>query len=238
MQNEKIIRTLDDFAAFLDEAEHPAASFPDFFLMSEQNPESMITICDSLIDDTKEPLFYIARGHGYQSVEAYDAAIADYDRFLTDGSPDLPAFPFAMAHFHKGLCYLSLEDNETAKADFETAIDLNPYVSDPYRGHAAALVGMGEPDAAWKTMGDAIRAAKDKAEESEIRTQRFSALVDRLPDLVERMLEDTAFAHEIRADVQAVARALDEGTAPPEIAAIPGIRDMIEAFQSIRNDSK
>ena len=141
-----------------------------------------------------------------------------------------------MAHFQKGLCYLSLEDNDKAKEAFETAIDLNPHVSDHYRGHAVALLGIGKPDAAWETMGDAIRAAKDTAEENEIRTQRFSALAKHLPNLVERVLEDTTFAHEMRADLQAVACALDEGTAPPEIATAPGIRDLID--QLLQNDSK
>ena len=233
MRNETMMSTLDDFAAFLDEAEHPAILFPACFQMSGQKPEEMISSLNSLIDHVKEPLFYIARGHAHQSVASYDAAIADYDRFLTDGSADLPAFPFAMAHFQKGTCYLSLEDHEKAKRAFETAIDLNPHVSDHYRGHALALLGMGDPNAAWKTMGDAIGTAKDKAEETEMRAQRFSALATQLPDYIERMLVDTTFADEMRADIQAVARALDEGTAPPGITAIPGIREMIEEFQSL-----
>ena len=239
MRDEKNMHTLDDFEAFLNEAEHPSVNFPVVFQMSVQNPEPAIALCDALIDGEKQPLFYIARGHAYQSAEDYDAAIADYDAFLTDdGASDLPAFPFAMAHFQKGMCYLSLEDNDTAKICFETAIELNPHVSDHYRGHAAALVGLGMADAAWETMGDAIEAAADTAEESELRVQRFSALAEYLPDAASRMLTDSAFAQEMRADLNAVAGALDAGTAPPEIASIPEIRDMIAAFQALQNDSK
>ena len=97
MQNEKIMHTLDDFAAFLDEAEHPAASFPAILKMNAHKPESMITLCDLLIDSEKEPLFYIARGDAHQSVGAYDAALADYERFLSDGSP---TFPRSLLRWH------------------------------------------------------------------------------------------------------------------------------------------
>ena len=79
-----------------------------------------------LVELAPEPLFYNRRGLVYEEMQAWDRALADYNKTI-ELSPKWP-----IAYNNRGYIYLKQKKYKQARADFETALRLDDGMPTPY----------------------------------------------------------------------------------------------------------
>lgn len=79
-----------------------------------------------LVSLTPDPLFYNRRGLVYEEMEAWDKALADYNKAI-ELSPKWP-----IAYNNRGYIYLKQKKYNQARADFEQALRLDNTLPTPY----------------------------------------------------------------------------------------------------------